>query len=45
MEEAEALSDLLIMINRGRIIEIGSPKELIRKVPYKYKIALDKKLI
>jgi ABC-2 type transport system ATP-binding protein len=44
MEEAEALSDLLIMINRGRIIEIGSPKELIRKVPYKYKIVLDKKI-
>jgi ABC-2 type transport system ATP-binding protein len=44
MEEAEALSDLLIMINRGRIIEIGSPRELIRKVPYKYKIALDKKI-
>ena len=44
MEEAEALSDLLIMINRGRIIEIGSPKELIRKVPYKYKIILDKKI-
>jgi len=42
MEEAEVLSDLLIMINRGRIIEMGNPLELLRKVKYRYKVVLEK---
>jgi ABC-2 type transport system ATP-binding protein len=42
MEEAESLSDLVIMINKGRIVEMGSPQDLLRKVRYRYRVVLDK---
>lgn len=42
MEEAESLSDLVIMINKGRIVEMGSPQDLLREVKYRYRVVLDK---
>ncbi|MCC6053156.1 MAG: hypothetical protein LM569_03030, partial [Desulfurococcaceae archaeon] len=42
MEEAETLSDLVIMINRGKIVEIGTPRELLGQVKYRYKVVVDK---
>ena len=42
MEEAESLSDLIVMINKGRIVEMGSPQDLLRKVRYRYRVVLDK---
>lgn len=42
MEEAESLSDLVVMINKGRIVEMGSPQDLLREVKYRYRVVLDK---
>jgi ABC-2 type transport system ATP-binding protein len=42
MEEAESLSDLVVMINKGRIVEMGSPRELLRKVRHRYRVVLDR---
>jgi ABC-2 type transport system ATP-binding protein len=42
MEEAESLSDLVVMINKGRIVEMGSPQDLLRRVKYRYRVVLDK---
>jgi len=42
MEEAELLSDLVIMINRGRIIDMGRPRDLLRNVRHKYKVVVEK---
>jgi ABC-2 type transport system ATP-binding protein len=41
MEEAEALSDLVVMINKGRLVEVGSPGELLGKVRHRYKVILE----
>jgi len=38
--EAEALSDLAVMINKGRLIDFGSLGELLGKVKYRYKVVL-----
>lgn len=35
MEEAESLSDMVAIMNKGNIIEIGTPKELISKTKTK----------
>ena len=35
MEEAESLSDRVAIMNKGNIIEIGTPKELISKTKTK----------
>jgi ABC-2 type transport system ATP-binding protein len=42
MEEAESLSDLVVMINKGRIVEMGSPRELLGKVRHRYRVVLDR---
>ena len=35
MEEAESLSDRVAIMNKGNIIEIGTPKEIISKTKTK----------
>ena len=35
MEEAEALSDRIGIMNKGKLIELGTPKELIKKAKTK----------
>jgi ABC-2 type transport system ATP-binding protein len=42
MEEAESLSDLVIMINKGRIVEMGGPRVLLGKVRHRYRVVLDR---
>jgi ABC-2 type transport system ATP-binding protein len=42
MEEAESLSDLVIMINKGRIVEMGGPRDLLGKVRHRYRVVLDR---
>jgi ABC-2 type transport system ATP-binding protein len=42
MEEAESLSDLVVMINKGRIVEMGNPRELLGKVRHRYRVVLDR---
>jgi ABC-2 type transport system ATP-binding protein len=38
MEEAEALSDKVIILHQGRVIKEGAPRELVQKLGFKYKI-------
>ncbi|MEZ0247654.1 MAG: ABC transporter ATP-binding protein [Thermoproteus sp.] len=36
VEEAQTLSDYVVIINRGRVVDMGSPEDLVEKVPGKY---------
>ena len=36
MEEATYVCDRLVLINKGNIVAIGSPKELVEGLPFKY---------
>ncbi len=36
VEEAQALSDYVVLINRGRVVDMGTPEALVEKVPGKY---------
>ena len=36
VEEAQTLSDYVILMNKGRVVDMGSPEALVEKVPGKY---------
>jgi ABC-2 type transport system ATP-binding protein len=41
MEEAEFLSDIVLIIKEGKSIKQGSPKELIKQFKYKHKVTIN----
>ncbi len=43
MEEAETLSDHIIIIHNGRVLKEGSPKVLTQEFPWRYKIEVTSK--
>lgn len=38
MREAEIIADKVVIIGEGRSVAIGSPRELIERLPFKYKV-------
>lgn len=38
MKEAELLADKVVMINKGVTVIVGRPRELIEKIPYRYRV-------
>ena len=41
MEEAEMLADSVVLLREGTVAAQGSPKELLAKLPYDYKIVVE----
>jgi len=48
LEEAQLIADQVVFVNSGVVVTTGTPRELLGKIPYKYKVileAVDKKCL
>jgi len=45
MIEAQLVADEIVFMSRGKTIAQGSPRELLNKIPYRYKAVVDKKRV